>query len=186
MRIISGKFKGREIFMPKDKITRPIKDMMKESIFNTLEHSNKFKNGLTDKKILDIFSGTGSFGLECISRGASNVVFIENYKPALEILKKNINNFKIGNQCIVFDEDILKINSDLLKKFKFDIIFLDPPYKIENIENVTNFIYCSNILKNNGILLIHRNKKSIDDLKGFEEIDTKIYGISKILILKLG
>ena len=185
MRIISGKFKGRSILMPKDKITRPIKDLMKESIFNSLIHSNKFRNGLKDKNILDIFSGTGSFGLECLSRGASSVVFIENYKEALNILRKNINNFKVKNQCEIIDYDILKINTNLINNHKFDIIFIDPPYKIENLENVTNFIITSKLLKEDGILLIHRHKKSKDNVKDFVELDCRIYGISKVLFFKL-
>ena len=78
MRIISGNFKGKKIFLPKDKKTRPLRDLVKESIFNLIEHSKKFSFSINNSKILDLFSGTGSFGLECISRGAQKVFFIEN------------------------------------------------------------------------------------------------------------
>ena len=88
MRIISGKFKGKKLFLPSDKNTRPLKDMVKESIFNLLEHSNKFDLRLSNSSVLDLFSGCGSFGIECISRGSKNVYFFENYLKALEILKK--------------------------------------------------------------------------------------------------
>ena len=67
MRIISGKFKGIKLFLPSDKNTRPLKDMVKESIFNLLEHSNKFDLRLSNSSVLDLFSGCGSFGIECIS-----------------------------------------------------------------------------------------------------------------------
>ena len=90
MRIISGIYKGRKIFNPVDKSTRPLKDKVRESIFNILEHSNLFKKKIQEANILDLFSGTGSFGLECISRGARKVYFFENYTPSLNILKKNI------------------------------------------------------------------------------------------------
>ena len=80
MRIISGKFKGRKIFEPVDLKTRPLKDLTKESIFNIIKHSNLIKVDIENSNILDLFSGTGSFGLECISRGASKVTFFENYK----------------------------------------------------------------------------------------------------------
>ena len=85
MRIIGGNFKGKKIITPSDKSTRPLKDMVRESIFNIIEHSkNEFVN-LDNAKILDLFSGTGSFGIECISRGAEKVIFFENYINSIKI-----------------------------------------------------------------------------------------------------
>ena len=78
MRIIGGKNKGKKIIIPLDKKTRPLRDMVKESIFNLIEHSNNFNLNIKNSIILDLFSGTGSFGLECLSRGAKNITFIEN------------------------------------------------------------------------------------------------------------
>ena len=92
MRIISGKFKGKKILQPKDKLTRPLKDLTKESIFNIIKHSNKFNINIEKANILDLFSGVGSFGLECLSRGASTAIFVENYKEVVPVLKKNILN----------------------------------------------------------------------------------------------
>ena len=83
MRVISGDFKGKKILEPKDLKTRPLKDLTKESIFNIIEHSNKFSIKLENSEILDLFSGTGSFGIECLSRGAKFVTFVENYKGIL-------------------------------------------------------------------------------------------------------
>ena len=88
MRIISGNSKGRRILEPKDISTRPLKDLTKESIFNILVHSNKFNVKLESSNVLDLFSGVGSFGLECLSRGSSNLTFVENYNNVLPILKK--------------------------------------------------------------------------------------------------
>ena len=90
MRIISGTFKGKKILEPKDIKTRPLKDLTKESIFNILNHSNKFKIDLEDSSILDLFSGVGSFGIECLSRGVKKVIFMENYTKVLPLLKKNL------------------------------------------------------------------------------------------------
>ena len=78
MRIISGYLKGKKIDQPSNKFTRPLKDLTKESIFNILQHSNLINFSLHKSKILDLFSGVGSFGLECLSRGAENVIFCEN------------------------------------------------------------------------------------------------------------
>ena len=89
MRIISGKLKGKKILQPKDKMTRPLKDLTKESIFNILKHSNLFSVDIKNSDVLDLFSGVGSFGLECLSRGAASVIFLENYKQTISVLKQN-------------------------------------------------------------------------------------------------
>ena len=98
MRVISGDLKGKKISLPDDKKTRPLRDLVKESIFNLIEHSNKFSLKLDNANILDLFSGTGSFGIECISINAKKVTFVENYDLALKILKKNIKSFGIKNK----------------------------------------------------------------------------------------
>ena len=94
MRIIAGTFRGKKILEPKDKITRPLKDLTKESIFNILNHSNKLEINLNNSNILDLFAGVGSFGIECLSRGAKQVIFAEKYNAVLPILKKNLQNLK--------------------------------------------------------------------------------------------
>ena len=76
MRIIGGIYRGKKITLPEDKKTRPLKDIVKESIFNLIEHSNKFKIEIKNSLVLDLFAGSGSFGFECISRGSKKVVFI--------------------------------------------------------------------------------------------------------------
>ena len=86
MRIISGIFKGKKILEPLDIKTRPLKDLTKESIFNILKHSNKFRVNLEGAIVLDLFSGVGSFGIECLSRKAKKVFFVENYKNVLPVL----------------------------------------------------------------------------------------------------
>ena len=102
MRIISGYLKGKKIDLPKDDFTRPLKDMVKESIFNIIEHSNDISSKLKEAVVLDLFSGTGSFGLECVSRGAKKVIFNENYNSAINILEKNIKNLNCENKCSNF------------------------------------------------------------------------------------
>ena len=88
MRIIAGTFRGKKILEPKDTLTRPLKDLTKESIFNILNHSNKFEINLKNSNILDLFSGVGSFGIECLSRGVKYVVFADKYNGVLPVLKK--------------------------------------------------------------------------------------------------
>ena len=95
MRIIAGNLKGSTLHMPKDKNTRPLKDLARESIFNLLTHSNKILSQLKQSNVLDLYAGTGSFGLECLSRQARNVCFVEKKKDAIEILEKNIEKLKV-------------------------------------------------------------------------------------------
>ena len=86
MRVISGKFKGKKLIEPKDKETRPLKDLTKESIFNIINHSNKFSIDIKEAYVLDLFSGVGSFGIECLSQGARRVIFIAKCGGVLQIL----------------------------------------------------------------------------------------------------
>ena len=182
MRIISGSFKGKKIIEPKDIKTRPLKDLTKESIFNVITHSNKFSINFKDAEILDLFSGTGSFGIECLSRGANHVTFVENYNGILPILKKNLLNLKSIKNYEIIEKDILKnFNIKNLEK-KFDIIFLDPPYKENNLTNLITLLIDQKILSSNGIIIIHRHKKQQDIFpKTFQIIEKKKYGISKIV-----
>jgi 16S rRNA (guanine966-N2)-methyltransferase len=184
MRIISGSFKGKKIFEPKDNKTRPLKDLTKESIFNIIIHSNKFEINFANSYVLDLFSGVGSFGIECLSRGVKKVTFVENYQGVIPLLKKNlfalktITNYEIIEKNIYHENIFLKLND------KFNIIFLDPPYKDKNLENLLNEIKDQNILDKNGIVVLHRHKKETDFLPpSFQIIEQKVYGISKITFL---
>ena len=185
MRIISGHFKGKKILEPKNKNTRPLKDLVKESIFNIVHHSKKFNINIEDSVILDLFSGVGSFGIEALSRGAQHVMFVENYNDVLPILKKNIEKINQKEKSEIIEKNIL--NEIDFKKIdqKFDIIFLDPPFKKKNIEILINKIYKSEILKDTGIMIIHRHYKKNEILiPEFQTIEEKKYGISKIIFGK--
>jgi len=182
MRIISGSFRGKKILQPLDNFTRPLKDLTKESIFNVIKHSNKFNIDFEKSYILDLFSGVGSFGLECISRGTKFVTFIENYKEVLPILKKNLNSLKSVNNYKIIEKDILNDLDFISLNQKFDLIFLDPPYKDKNLLIILNKIIESKILSNNGVIIIHRHKKELDEFpKNLKIIEVKKYGISKII-----
>lgn len=186
MRIISGTFRGKKILEPKDIKTRPLKDLTKESIFNILNHSKKFKINLENSEILDLFSGVGSFGIECLSRGVKSVIFVENYNGVLPVLKKNLQNLKSIENYKVIEKDINngKIFETLDKKF--DIIFMDPPYKDKNLNLLLENLENIKILNKNGIVVIHRHKNEQDMIpKNFKVIEEKRYGLSKIIFLSL-
>ena len=184
MRVISGSFKGKKIFEPKDNKTRPLKDLVKESIFNIIEHSNKFNTQLIDSNILDLFSGVGSFGIECLSRGSKKVIFVENYSGVLPILKKNLLSLKIVKNFEILENDIY--NDKFLSKLnnKFDIIFLDPPFKDKKLNEFLLKLKNFEILNKNGVIIIHRHKDDNDNFsEKFKVVEEKKYGISKISFL---
>jgi len=184
MRIIAGDFKGKKILQPKDKLTRPLKDLTKESIFNIINHSNLININLKKSNILDLFSGVGSFGLECVSRGALSVTFFENYINAIKILKLNISSMNIKKKIKIIEKNIFDEGSLELLTQKFEIIFIDPPFKEKKLNYLLERIYKLKLLEKNGLLIIHRHKKEENKIpKKFKLIKEKIYGISKIIFL---
>ena len=186
MRIISGLLKGKKILEPKDYKTRPLKDLTKESIFNIINHSNKFKLDLQNSRILDLFSGVGSFGIECLSRGAKKVVFVENYIGVLPILKKNLSSLKLNENYQIIEKNIYNDNTLNELNYKFEIIFFDPPYKDKNFIEILIKIKNGNLLHKNGIIIIHRHKNEKDIFPpNFQVIDEKKYGVSKIIFLTI-
>ena len=186
MRIIAGKLKGTTLHIPKDKNTRPLKDIARESIFNLLTHSNKISLRLEQSNILDLYAGTGSFGLECLSRQARSVCFVESKKDAIEVLEKNIKKLKVKNKIKIFFNDIfdfIEKQNDL--NSKFNLIFCDPPFKDTNVEKLIKLIFDKNLLVKNGIIIIHRNKTTKEKLPDiFEILEERIYGISKVIFGK--
>ena len=181
MRIISGNLKGRTIKFLKNSITRPLKDSVKENIFNILKHSLQIDVKIENANILDLYSGVGSFGIECISRGAHKVTFIEQDKKAANILKENltlladINKVKVCNGKI---ENILKNKTN----DKYNIFFLDPPFTDCNYIQNLELIGKNKMFKKKHIVIIHREKKTNDSLDNLiDVIDTKEYGRSKII-----
>lgn len=173
--------------MPKDKNTRPLKDLARESIFNLLTHSDKISLQLEQSNVLDLYAGTGSFGLECLSRQAKSVCFIEKKKDAIEILEKNIEKLKVENKIKIFINDIFElIKKQNISESKFDLIFCDPPFKDTNIKKLIELIFNKNLLNKNGIIILHRNKATKEKLPNyFKIVDERIYGISKIIFGKL-
>ena len=192
MRIIAGKFKGIKLYTPTDKKIRPLKDMVRESIFNFLTHSNKILFQLEQSNVLDLYSGTGSFGLECVSRGAAEVTFVEKEKEAIKILEKNIKKLKVEDETKIFSDDISNVIKrhdkslfDWLPDLKLDLIFCDPPFKDTNINDLIELIIAKDLLKKNGIIILHRHKNAKEKFTVyFKIIDKRTYGLSKIIFGK--
>jgi 16S rRNA (guanine966-N2)-methyltransferase len=182
MRIVSGILKGKKINFLKSETTRPLRDFIKENIFNIVKHSNLFNVKLENANVLDLYSGVGSFGIECISRGVKKCTFVENDSKALLVLKKNLYDLKIEKQSEVFSGKIILFFNKLNNKDKFDIIFLDPPFAEDFFIDELRTIKDSTIYKQKHLIIIHREKESKDQLdKTINILLIKDYGRSKLI-----
>jgi len=151
MRIISGKNKGRKIYPPKNFKARPTTDMAKESLFNILVNNYDF----TKLSVLDLFSGSGSISYEFASRGCENITAVENDFNNAAFIKKISTNLNYSIKVTKADVfKFLKYN-----KNKFDIIFADPPYDMNNINTIPEIILSNGILNPNGCLILECNGK---------------------------
>lgn len=181
MRIISGSLKGKSINFLKNFNTRPLRDIVKENIFNILKHSNFTNVKVENSKVLDLYSGIGSFGIECISRGASKVIFIEKDKSAVKILSENLFKLSIEKKTHIINDDIGKVLKEKLDN-KFNIFFFDPPFADLNFINNLKLIRKNKLFHQNNIVIIHREKNAEDNLDKFLDIvSIKNYGRSKII-----
>jgi 16S rRNA (guanine966-N2)-methyltransferase len=182
MRVVSGFLKRKKIEFLKSLTTRPLRDFVKESIFNIIEHSNLINVKLENSNILDFYSGVGSFGIECISRGAKKTTFVENDSKVLLVLKKNIDYLRIENKSNIIKNKIISFIGQFKDKNKFDIIFFDPPFAENYFINELKLLKKSNIFAKDHLIIIHREKKTRDDLSGILNIlTTKNYGRSKVI-----
>ena len=185
MRVIGGKLRGKLIQNPTDKTTRPLKDMVRESIFNILEHSKNEKTNFDNNIVLDLFSGSGSFGIECLSRGVKKVYFFESYKPSLKILEKNLNELGLKQNSVIREMDAYEILKENIDNTKIDLIYLDPPFKDKNINKLLRKIIDLKIAQKNTLIIIHRNKKFKENfVEDFKILREKTYGLSKIIFGK--
>lgn len=184
MRVISGKLKGKSIIFLKSAITRPLKDSVKENIFNVLFHSNLINLNIEKCNVLDLYSGVGSFGIECISRGSNKVVFVENDKQAIEIINKNLVSLSILDKAKVIQDKIINYLNSKIKE-KFQIIFFDPPFAKNDYIEELKLIKKTKIFSSNHVIIIHRERKTNDILKDtIKPIIIKNYGRSKIIFGK--
>ena len=127
MRIVAGKYRRRKLFTNPGQVTRPITDYVKETLFQRIEED------IREKRVADVFAGTGTLGLESLSRGAAGVVFIENDRKAFELLRKNVAKLGVENETLCWRADALKCSyrpKGVEHLVPFDVIFFDPPYRM--------------------------------------------------------
>ena len=154
MRVISGTAKGAKLNSIESMATRPTLDRVKESLFNIIQ------NRLEDAIILDLFAGSGAIGIECLSRNAKEAYFCDNSYKATQMINQNLKKTKLDMKATVINGDYKKCLNQLgSKQIKFDLIYIDPPYK-ENIGvKATKEILLQDILHENGIIIIETDEK---------------------------
>ena len=171
MRIISGTLRGSKLYTLEGLNTRPTLDRVKEALFSKIN----FK--LEDAVVLDLFSGSGALALESISRGAETAYLCDNSRDAIKIINQNIEKTRTQESTVVLNLDYKKAIEKFVKdRVKFDIVFLDPPYKTDYAEEAAKLIIENNLLLNNGLIILETdNEKKI-----ISNLDSKLLMINEI------
>jgi len=172
MRIIAGEFKGRKLLSPEGDQTRPVTDRVKQSIFDILAPV------IEGAQVFDCFAGTGSFGLESLSRGAAHSTFFEAHRPTAVRLKKNLQLTKVEERSTVITADIFEAIAAWTKA-NIDIVFLDPPYRYlrERPEQLQKlFASLNKLLAPGGIVVFRHDLADTLELSAFTSADQRTYG----------
>ena len=172
MRIISGNFKGRFINVPNSELIRPTTDRVRETLFNLLNNKINF----VGINVLDLYSGSGSLGLECISRGAKHATFIEKNFQIYKNLLENIKSLEVDNKCKIIKSAVLDF-CKIPQEMKYHIIFADPPYMKDEIYKVVENVRLNNYLNDDSIMIIERSIHSkLQDIENFNTEPLKVIG----------
>lgn len=180
MKIISGSLKGRTIKGYNIEGTRPTMDRVKESVFASVQ------TNIPNSLVLDLFAGSGNLGIESLSNGAKECYFVDNNPQVIKILKENIQNFNLTDQSHILLSDYQKAIKNFQKEdLKFDLVFVDPPYKYQIINEVIDLVLVNKLLAPNGLLILeYQSDKLKDNFSNLELIKSKKYGDKKISIYK--
>lgn len=172
MRLISGKFKGRLIKVPDSDLIRPTTDRVRETFFNLLNNKLSF----VDLNVLDLYSGSGSLGLECISRGSSSVDFVEKNYFIYKNLRENIESLNLEGQCRIFKMDAVRFTS-LAEHPTYDLILADPPFFKDDIYKAVENILTNRYLAEDSFIFIERSVQTKSkDIDNFRNEPFKIIG----------
>lgn len=178
MRVIAGKYKGRTLFSPKGDAIRPTTDRIKENVFNLIQ------GRIAGAAFLDLFGGTGAMSVEALSRGAVRAVIVDASRDSVALIKKNFQKVGVGKEG-----QILEVPYDIaLKRLtgeRFDLIYLDPPYRADYYEDILARIREADVLAADGVVLFeHATARGFSVVPGYEIADSRKYGSVTLEILK--
>jgi 16S rRNA (guanine(966)-N(2))-methyltransferase RsmD len=177
LKVSGGTLKGRTIKTPKGTDTRPTSGITRESIFNII------KNKVSKAFILDLYSGSGSFGIEALSRGADFCVFTENSKEPLRCIKENIQKLNLEKNSSLLKKTLPQDLKTIISEKNFDIVFLDPPYSKNLINSTLKELKSFPFIDNKTTIIAEHSKHEFPDPSVFEIIDTRKYGKSLVSFL---
>jgi len=184
VRIIGGKHKGRKLVTPQGSAIRPTSERNRESIFNIL--SSYLEDGFNGKIVVDLFAGTGSLGLEAMSRGAQHAIFVDNDLEAISIIKKNVSLLEVKEHTSVLNRDASHIGFLPLVRSNANLVFLDPPYKGDLILSTLRSLANYKWLAPGAICVVEAStKKTLEPILEFKKVNQKKHGKTMIYILKL-
>lgn len=178
MRVISGIAKGTILYTLEGSNTRPTLDRVKESLFNIIQ------NDIKDTEILDLFSGSGALAIEALSRGAKTAVLCDKSKEAVQVIQKNLEKTHLKEKSIIIKDDYIKVLNFLKNKFKFDYIFLDPPYAGDMIRKAIEQIINLELLKKEGTIILETDEEE-RVLEEIKNMDVNVYDLRKYGRVKL-
>lgn len=181
MRIIAGTARSLPLKAPEGLDTRPTSDQIKETLFNMLQYD------IPGCYFLDLFAGSGQMGLESLSRGGEYSVFVDNNRKAAKCIEENIHFTKFDTQGRLINSDVISALYTLEGKYKFDIIFMDPPYNKELEKNVLTYLKDSSLLKPDSIIIVEASVETAFDYVeelGFEITKYKKYKTNAHVFLK--
>lgn len=183
MRVIAGTARRLSLKTPKGLDTRPTSDRIKETLFNILNPE------LPGSRFLDLFSGSGGIGIEALSRGAAFAVFVDNSKESVSCIRENLTHTHLLDKSLIINKNVLTgINTLSIKKEKFDIVYIDPPYKKGLEEETLNALSSSGIIDRDSIIIIEADKHNMLDFVNdtdFEITRVKEYKTNKHYFLQL-
>ena len=184
MRIVAGKFKGREIKGPVSDATRPTSDRVRESLFNILAHGIEGFS-IEGARVLDLFAGTGALGLEAISRGAKYCCFVEEDAGARGVIRTNADACGVIGQTRIWRRDATDLGP-CAPQSPYDLIFVDPPYAKGFSEKTLATIIQGGWLADNGVVVLEESAKIIiADISGFVALNMREYGDTQIVFYGL-
>lgn len=185
MRVISGKSRGKKLVSLEGDNTRPTLDRVKEALFNIIQ----FK--VQDAVVLDLFAGTGALGIEALSRGAKEAIFCDKVPDAIKIIKQNVSNTNNLDKATIINKDYKDVLENISKQNKkIDIVFLDPPYKTNLAIDSLQKIIMSNLLTEDGIIIIETDdinrEQEILKIEKAEIFDKRRYGSVWLIFIRKG
>ncbi len=182
MRVIAGEAKRLKLISPKGFETRPTSDITKETLFNVLAPYI-----YSDTRFLDLFAGSGAIGIEALSRGASEAVFVEKSREALSCIAANLKTCRLEDRGRIMKLDVMSALNSLSREEGFDIIFMDPPYNEGLEESVIRYINAASMLKKDGLIVVESSSETgFDYLEqlGLEIFKEKRYRNNKHVFIR--